>query len=299
MATWRELVFTVAADRVDAWSDALLDAGAMSVQAEDADADSPDEQAIFGEPGLPAAQAGWRNTRLRALLADDSDPAALLAEAAATLGEPPPADPTVAGFEDRDWVRASQAQFEPIPIGQRLVITPSWHADAPVAAGATRLLLDPGLAFGTGSHPTTRMCLQWIEREVRGGERVIDYGCGSGILAIAAALLGAGDVLATDIDPQATASARDNALANGASVRVVELGQALGQADVVLANILANPLRVLAPALTALLRPGGRLVLAGLLERQADEIVACYPDVALETVDVLDGWACLAGARIR
>lgn len=299
MATWRELVFHVDAERVDAWSDALLDAGALSVQAEDADADSPDEQAIFGEPGLPAAQAGWRNTRLRALLADDADPAALLENAAVALGQPLPGNPEITGFEDRDWVRASQAQFEPIPIGRRLVITPTWHADAPVAAGVRRMLLDPGLAFGTGSHPTTRMCLQWIEREVRGGERVIDYGCGSGILAIAAALLGAAEVLATDIDPQATASARDNARANAADVQVVEIGHPLGQADVVLANILANPLRVLAPALTALLRPGGRLVLAGLLERQADEIVACYPGVALKTVEVLDGWACLAGPRIR
>lgn len=299
MATWRELVFTVAADRVDAWSDALLDAGALSVQAEDADADSPDEQAIFGEPGLPASQVGWRNTRLRALLAADAEPAALLGAAAAALGEPLPADQAVAGFEDRDWVRASQAQFEPIVIGSRLVVAPTWHAQTPISAAATRLVLDPGLAFGTGSHPTTRMCLQWIEREVRGGERVIDYGCGSGILAIAAALLGAGEVLATDIDPQATASARDNARANGAPVQVVELGHPLGQADIVLANILANPLRVLAPALTALLRPGGRLVLAGLLERQADEIVACYPEVALETVAVLEGWACLAGPRGR
>jgi ribosomal protein L11 methyltransferase len=299
MATWRELVFTVAADRVDAWSDALLDAGALSVQAEDADADSPDEQAIFGEPGLPASQVGWRNTRLRALLDTDAEPSALLAAAAAALDEPTPADPQVSDFEDRDWVRASQAQFEPIVIGSRLVVTPTWHAQTPIPAAAARLVLDPGLAFGTGSHPTTRMCLQWIEREVRGGERVIDYGCGSGILAIAAALLGAGEVLATDIDPQATASARDNAQANRARVQVVELGQPLGQADIVLANILANPLRVLAPALTALLRPGGRLVLAGLLERQADEIIACYPEVALETVDALEGWACLAGPRGR
>jgi ribosomal protein L11 methyltransferase len=299
MATWRELVFTVAADRVDAWSDALLDAGALSVQAEDADADSPDEQAIFGEPGLPAAQVGWRNTRLRALLDTDAVPAALLGAAAATLGEPPPADPVIADFDDRDWVRASQAQFGPMAIGNRLVITPTWHAETPIAVTAKRLVLDPGLAFGTGSHPTTRMCLQWLEREVRGGERVIDYGCGSGILAIAAALLGAGEVLATDIDPQAMASARDNARANGVPVQVVELAHPLGQADIVLANILANPLRVLAPALTALLRPGGHLVLAGLLERQVDEIVACYPEVALATVDALEGWACLAGPRGR
>lgn len=299
MSTWRELVLTIAAERVEAWSDALLEAGALSVQAEDADADSPDEQAIFGEPGLPPPQPGWQRTRLRALLPDDADPAALLEAAAASAGDTLPPDWSIAQFDDRDWVRASQAQFEPIAIGERLLVTPSWHADAPLPTGAVRLVLDPGLAFGTGSHPTTRMCLGWIARELREGDRVIDYGCGSGILAIAAALLGAGDVLATDIDPQALASTRDNALANGATVRVLGTDEALGQADVVLANILASPLKVLAPALAGLLRPGGRLVLAGLLERQIEEVSRCYPTVDLEVVDLVDGWACLAGVRIR
>jgi ribosomal protein L11 methyltransferase len=299
MSTWRELVFTVAAERVEAWSDALLDAGALSVQAEDADADSPDEQAMFGEPGLPAPQAGWQRTRLRALLPEGGDPSTLLSAAGAATGDAAPADWSIARFDDRDWVRASQAQFEPIAIGDRLLVTPTWHVDAPAPEGVVRLVLDPGLAFGTGSHPTTRMCLGWIARDLRGGERVIDYGCGSGILAIAAALLGAGEVLATDIDPQALASTRDNALANGATVRVLGTDEPLGSADVVLANILANPLKVLAPALAGLLRPGGRLVLAGLLERQIDEVSACYPTVDLKVVDIVEGWACLAGRRIR
>jgi len=299
MSTWRELVFTVAAERVEAWSDALLDAGALSVQAEDADADSPDEQAMFGEPGLPAPQAGWQRTRLRALLPEGGDPSTLLSAAGAATGDAAPADWSIARFDDRDWVRASQAQFEPIAIGDRLLVTPTWHVDAPAPEGVVRLVLDPGLAFGTGSHPTTRMCLGWIARDLRGGERVIDYGCGSGILAIAAALLGAGEVLATDIDPQALARTRDNALANGATVRVLGTDEPLGSADVVLANILANPLKVLAPALAGLLRPGGRLVLAGLLERQIDEVSACYPTVDLKVVDIVEGWACLAGRRIR
>jgi ribosomal protein L11 methyltransferase len=299
MSSWRELVFTIAAERVEAWSDALLEVGALSVQAEDADADSPDEQAIFGEPGLPPPQPGWQRTRLRALLPDNADALALLEAAAASVGEGVPVDWSIARFDDQDWVRASQAQFEPIAIGERLLITPSWHADAPLPAGAVRLMLDPGLAFGTGSHPTTRMCLGWIGRELRGGERVIDYGCGSGILAIAAALLGAGEVLATDIDPQALVSTRDNAQANGATVQVLGTDAPLGSADIVLANILANPLKVLAPALAGLLRPGGRLVLAGLLERQIEEVSRCYPTVDLRVVDLVDGWACLAGARIR
>jgi ribosomal protein L11 methyltransferase len=299
MAFWRELVFTVPAGQVDAWSDALLDAGALSVQAEDADADSPDEQAIFGEPGMPAPQAGWQRTRLRALLAEDAVPGSLLQAAADALGAELPADLSIAQFDDQDWVRASQAQFEPIPIGERLVITPTWHLDAPLSAGVTRLVLDPGLAFGTGSHPTTRMCLGWLSRELVPGARVIDYGCGSGILAIAAGLLGAGEVIATDIDPQALASTADNARINQVDVRVQPTSAPLAPADVVLANILANPLKVLAPALVALLRPGATLVLAGLLERQIEEVSICYPEVDLRVADCVDGWACLAGRRIR
>ncbi|MBU6271889.1 MAG: 50S ribosomal protein L11 methyltransferase [Betaproteobacteria bacterium] len=299
MAFWRELVFTVPAGQVDAWSDALLEAGALSVQAEDADADSPDEQAIFGEPGMPAPQAGWQRTRLRALLAEDAAPEALLREAADAIGAPLPADPAIDRFDDQDWVRASQAQFEPIPIGERLVITPTWHLEAPLADGATRLVLDPGLAFGTGSHPTTRMCLGWLSRELQAGTRVIDYGCGSGILAIAAALLGASEVVATDIDPQALSSTADNALANQVRVQVQATSAPLAPADVVLANILANPLKVLAPALVSLLRPGATLVLAGLLERQVEEVSACYPEVDLRVADCVDGWACLAGRRVR
>ena len=299
MAIWRELVFLVPAPQVEGWSDALLDAGALSVQAEDADADSPDERALFGEPGMPVEQAGWQRTRLRALLAEDADPQAVLREAAAAIGVAPPETIELASFEDQDWVRASQSQFEPIPIGGRLIVTPTWHIEDAVPPGMVRLILDPGLAFGTGSHPTTRMCLGWLARELRPGQRVIDYGCGSGILAIAAALLGAGEVDATDIDPQALTSSRDNAAANRVTIRTHETSVPLATADVVLANILANPLKVLAPALSSLLRPGGQLVLAGLLERQVDEVSACYPEVDLRVAEVIDGWACLAGPRVR
>ena len=299
MAVWRELVFLVPAPQVERWSDALLDAGALSVQAEDADADSPDERALFGEPGMPVEQAGWQRTRLRALLAESADPQTVLHDAAAAIGVAPPETTELASFEDQDWVRASQSQFEPIPIEGRLIVTPTWHIDDAVPPGMVRLILDPGLAFGTGSHPTTRMCLGWLARELRPGQRVIDYGCGSGILAIAAALLGAGEVDATDIDPQALTSCRDNAAANRVTIRTHETSVPLAAADVVLANILANPLKVLAPALSSLLRPGGQLVLAGLLERQVDEVAACYPEVDLRVAEVIDGWACLAGPRVR
>jgi ribosomal protein L11 methyltransferase len=298
----RELVFLAGADEVERWSDALLEAGALSVQAEDADADSPDEQALYGEPGIPAVRAGWERTRLTALLGEDDDPARLLATAAAEAQLDVPARWELREVAEQDWVGASQAQFAPIPVGDRLVITPSWHAEAVAAepAGADRvtIVLDPGLAFGTGSHPTTHMCLQWLAQNLRPGERVIDYGCGSGILAIAAAKLGAGAVVGVDIDPQAVASTRANAAANGVSVEARLSTEAAPEpAQVVVANILSNPLKVLAPLLSALVAPGGRLVLAGLLDRQAQEVAAAYPTIDLRVYAEREGWACLAGAK--
>jgi len=299
LATWRELVFVVPAADVDAWSDALLDAGALSVQADDADADSPDEQAIFGEPGLPVEHAGWSRTRLAALLAEDAEPARALARAAAAIERAVPPDWTLRDVAEQDWVRASQAQFEPIAVGERLLITPSWHLDEHAGAqrapgGRAVIVLDPGLAFGTGSHPTTRMCLQWLSEHLVAGTHVVDYGCGSGILAIAAARLGASPVVAVDIDPQAVASAASNARVNRVDIDVRGTRDAAPEpADVVLANILASPLKVLAPMLSALVRPGGRLVLAGLLDRQAGEVAAAYPQFDVRTYASIDGWTCL------
>lgn len=302
---WSEVVFVVERDAVDAWSDALLEAGAASVQAEDADADSGDETPLFGEPGEPAPASGWQRTRLSALVAASADVPALLARAAAICAHQAPAGFDLREVPDQDWVQATQSQFAPIPVGRRLRITPSWHlaghesgAPPPLVEGRHAIVLDPGLAFGTGSHPTTRLCLEWLDEHLRGGERVIDYGCGSGILAIAAARLGAASVCAIDIDPQALASARRNAAVNAVSLDVRAPGDPLPDAaDVVVANILANPLRLLAPLLSALVAPGGRLVLAGLLDRQAPEIAACYPEIALRDWRSLEGWTCLAGAR--
>ncbi len=303
---WSEIVFVVEREAVDAWSDALLEAGAASVQAEDADAESPDEAPLFGEPGEPVPASGWTRTRLAALVDAGTDAAALLARAGALLARDPPPRFELRAIPDQDWVQATQAQFTPIPVGRRLWITPSWHL--PEDGGAARvrpsvdgrhaIVLDPGLAFGTGSHPTTRLCLEWLDGHLRGGERVVDYGCGSGILAIAAARLGAARICAIDIDPQALESTRSNARVNGVTLDVRSTAAARPEpADVVLANILANPLRLLAPLLSALVAPGGRLVLAGLLDRQAAEIAACYPDIALEAWRSLDGWTCLAGVR--
>ena len=294
---WREVIFVVAQDRVEAWSDALLECGAVSVQAEDADDGSPDEQALFGEPGEPAPAQGWLRTRLAAMIGDEVDAGRMLADAAALCGDAVPVSHSLRPVPELDWVRQTQAQFEPIPIGERLWITPSWHLPSGDSAGdRLPIVLDPGLAFGTGSHPTTRMCLEWLDANLAPGATVLDYGCGSGILAIAAARLGAGGVVAIDIDPQAVESTCANAAVNRVSIEAREPGGTPpAPADVVVANILANPLRILAPLLSSLVRPGGWLVLAGLLDRQAEEIAACYPGVALEAWRSLDGWTCLAG----
>jgi ribosomal protein L11 methyltransferase len=300
---WNELRIEVGRDDAEPWCDALLEAGALSVQAEDADAESPDEQPLYGEPGMPAAEAdriaGWHRTLLSALLPGDADPAKMLAAAAAALGAVPPPVQDLRPVADQDWVRHTQSQFEPIPVGDRLLITPSWHA--PTDARRVAIVLDPGLAFGTGSHPTTRLCLQWLERRMPAGATVIDYGCGSGILAIAAARLGAARVTGIDIDPQALVATRDNAARNRVEIDVRAGGDPRpGPADVVVANILSSPLKLLAPVLCDLLRPGGALVLSGVLERQVDEVAAAYAGrVTLAVAGGADGWACLAGTKPR
>lgn len=303
MAGWQELVIEVGRDDAEPWSDALLEAGALSVQADDADAESPDEQPIYGEPGMPAARAqvvaGWRRTHLAALLAAKADPQALLNEAAALLDRTAPPILAVRAIADQDWVSLTQSQFDPIEIGQRLVITPSWHE--PGDASRICIVLDPGLAFGTGSHPTTRLCLQWLEQHLPEGASVIDYGCGSGILAIAAARLGASQVTGVDIDPQALLATRDNASRNRVSVTVLGTdAPAPAAADVVVANILSSPLKLLAPMLTDLVKPGGWLVLSGVLERQVEEVSQAYaPRLTMGVAGTLDGWACLAAPKPR
>ena len=222
MPGWQEVVIEVGRDDAEPWSDALLEAGALSVQANDADAESPEEQPLYGEPGMPQAHtsvvSGWRRTLLAALIDEEIDAQALLGNAARALGREPPDIHQIRTIADQDWVALTQSQFEPIAIGTRLAITPSWHDPMP---DRISIVLDPGLAFGTGSHPTTRLCLQWLEQHMPAGARVIDYGCGSGILAIAAARLGATDVVGIDIDPQALRATRDNALRNDVQIEVL------------------------------------------------------------------------------
>ena len=266
---------------------------------EDADAGSADEHALFGEPGMPAPQGGWPRSQLAALFAAEDEARVALA---CLQGQEVFAGceaPTIAPLPEQDWVRLTQAQFAPVPITPDFWIVPSWH-DAPAAAKRC-IRLDPGLAFGTGTHPTTRMCLRWIAAHPPAGARVLDYGCGSGILAIAAALHGAAAVDAVDIDEQAVAATRANAAANGISDDVLRAGLpevAEGAYALVLANILAQPLKVLAPLLCAHGAAGGALVLAGVLARQVEELQQAYaPYVPLQVADEEDGWALLVAQR--
>ena len=280
----------------DALSDELE---ALSVSVEDADADSPAEQALYGEPGLPPPKAGWERSTLRALFDTEAEATRAVTLLLAQDWTDGLALIAMAPVADEDWVRLTQAQFTPVQITPSFWIVPTWHEPPP---GAQRVIrLDPGLAFGTGSHPTTRMCLRWIAGHAQPAQpwpRVLDYGCGSGILAIAAALHGAGEVDAVDIDPAAVQSSQANALANGVTLRCGLPDQAAGTYPLVLANILATPLKLLAPLLCGHLQPGGHLVLAGILERQAQELTAAYaPWVDLGVTDREDGWILMTGRR--
>ncbi|WP_261546351.1 50S ribosomal protein L11 methyltransferase [Burkholderia multivorans] len=295
--SYRELVVELAREHAEALSDALLELGALSVSVEDADADTPDEQPLFGEPGLVPERTAWQHSRVIALLSPDHEPAVLLAAAANEIGLDATPKFDVREVEEQDWVRLTQSQFEPIPIGERIWVVPSWH-DAP-DPDALVLELDPGLAFGTGSHPTTRLCMEWLEQSVQPGQSVLDYGCGSGILAILAKKCGANPVVGIDIDPQAVESARQNSERNRAEVTYgLPDARPAGEFDIVVANILSNPLKLMASMLASKVKPGGRIALSGVLARQADEVAAVYARyVDISVWREHEGWVCLAGTR--
>ncbi|MCY4754165.1 50S ribosomal protein L11 methyltransferase [Pelomonas aquatica] len=281
---------------VETVSDALMEIDALAVSVEDADADTEAEHALFGEPGMPAPKAGWERSVVKALFPGEPE-----ATEAATLilAQDWAADVHVQAIQavpEQDWVRLTQSQFAPVEITPEFWIVPSWHEAPPQARRVMRL--DPGLAFGTGTHPTTRMCLRWIAKNAQEWPRVLDYGCGSGILAIGAALHGAQDIDAVDIDPAAVTSSRDNAAANGVTLKPGLPELARGEYPLVIANILATPLKLLAPLLSAHVAPGGRLILAGILERQAAELKAAYaPWLALDVGDEEDGWILMTAQR--
>lgn len=293
---WQSVSFLTDVSHAEPLCDALLEAGALSTSIEDADAGTPDEQPQFGEPGS-VSSPGWIRSRIVALLETDADVRALLGNACALAGLPEIPAFSVETVEEQNWVQLTQSQFDPIRVSERLWIVPSWHQSPD--PDAINLILDPGMAFGTGSHPTTRLCLEWLERNVTAHCSVLDYGCGSGILAIAAARLGAERVAGVDIDPQAVEAARANAERNAVVATFADSAQPVaGEYDVVVANILSNPLRVLAPAICAHVRSGGCLALSGILREQAGEIIDIYAQwLPLQVADVREDWVCLAGHK--
>ncbi|WP_050479005.1 50S ribosomal protein L11 methyltransferase [Herbaspirillum rhizosphaerae] len=297
---WTEIVIQVTRDQAEALSDALMEAGALSVSVEDADEGTIDEQPLFGEPGMEPAEAAWERSRVVALADVDANHATIVTDAAKAIGLDYALPFALRSVEEQDWVRLTQSQFDPIHIGKRIWVVPSWH-DAP-EPDALVLELDPGLAFGTGSHPTTRLCMEWLEEHAANAPSVLDYGCGSGILALVARKLGAQQVIGVDIDPQALESARFNSERNAceieyhlpeAFVRIYPENQTFA---IVVANILAGPLQLMAPMLAGRVAPGGSLVLSGVLDRQADEVIAAYaPYIALSVWAEHEGWVALAG----
>jgi ribosomal protein L11 methyltransferase len=290
--------FTLARREAEAYADALMEFDCLSVSVEDAHAGTLQEKPLFGEPG--ADPGWWELCEVVAHFAPDEDVEAAIAACAEALDLAIPPH-TIERLEDIDWVRANQAQFQPIPISERLWIVPSWHAHEPLPAGALPIQIDPGAAFGTGSHPTTRLCLRWLEQRIatRPNTTVIDYGCGSGILAIAALKLGARSASGVDIDEQALLTARHNAEVNAVTATFLSASDPQpGPADLVVANILSHPLIMLAPFLARCVRPGGALALSGILADQAGEVITAYaPWISLGVAARDEDWVCLSGDR--
>lgn len=292
-----ELSILVPEAEVETVSDALMALDALSVSVEDADEGTDLEQARFGEPGMPLSEVAWVHSRIKSLFPDEATAAhaqrvLLLQDFFAQCRIE-----SLVMVPDQDWVRLTQSQFEPLAITPEFWIVPTWHEVPPAAKWHIRL--DPGLAFGTGTHPTTRMCLEWMTEQSECPSRALDYGCGSGILAIAAAKLGVGFVDAVDIDPSAIESTLANAKANGVDIQTGMPDQVSGAYPWVVANILASPLKVLAPLLCQLVHAQGHLVLAGILSRQVDEIASAYaPWLALKVDRERDGWVLMTGQKL-
>lgn len=291
---WTSVTLQADADRAERLSDALMECGALSVSIEDADAGTEAETPQFGEPGHDPVGL-WAHSRVIALFDESVELIETLATAAAMAGFSAVPQFTTQAVAEQNWVQLTQSQFDPIRITDRLWIVPSWHESPD--PDAINIQLDPGMAFGTGSHPTTRLCLEWLCDNVQAGQSVLDYGCGSGILGIAAAKLGAGKVLGVDIDDKALEAAVFNIGQNKVAMQLQSSSIALDATfEIVVANILTNPLCILAPALSARVARGGKIILSGVLETQAAQVIDTYaPFITLRIGAVLDGWVRLEG----
>lgn len=299
---WIEIIIEIARDHAENLSDALMEAGALSVSVEDADEGTDAEKPLFGEPGMEPSEHAWEHSRVVALVEIDADLGVILADAAAAIHLDKPPAYTTRKVEEQDWVRLTQSQFDPIHIGKNIWVVPSWHVAPDV--NALVLELDPGLAFGTGSHPTTRLCMEWLEANAPKDLTVLDYGCGSGILAMVAKKLAASHVVGVDIDPQAIESANYNAEKNQCQIEFAlpepfsQQYPSTHQFDVVVANILSSPLKLMAPMLSGRVKSGGALVLSGVLARQAEEVAAAYaPFIELSVWQEREGWVALHGRK--
>ena len=293
---WVSLNIEASDSNAEALTDALMALGALSASIEDANAETLDEQPIFGEPGDPPPGI-WRQNVVSALFEADTDIPAVMTALSETTGYRDLRYTTEA-VEEQDWVRATQSQFDPIRIRDDLWIVPSWH-DAPNPDGLN-IVLDPGLAFGTGSHPTTHLCLSWLADTIKGGEQVLDYGCGSGILAIAAKKLGADEVIGVDIDSQAIQSSCYNAERNEVVAEFCMADRFSGsqQYDIVVANILSSALSVLAPALASACKSHGRIALSGILREQAAQVSAIYEEwFDMDAPVFMESWVLLTGQK--
>lgn len=301
----REIVLMCAEQEAENVSDALLELGVLSVSVEDADENTDQEQPLYGEPGLEPEVFAWSRNRVVALLPEDLEAVVIVQQLRDQhVLELNDDDWFVRDVPDNDWVRMTQSQFGPIEVGSKILIVPSWHADDEITQqaqvdGKVCIQLDPGLAFGTGSHATTHLCLEWLAEHLQSGQSVLDYGCGSGILGIAAQKLGASKTDGVDVDTQAVSSTRANAQNNQVNVNAtLPDGLAEGQYDIVVANILSNPLKMLAPMLSARVKPGGYLVLAGIFEWQTAEMQDAYAkDIQLQPWRDREGWICLVGQK--
>jgi ribosomal protein L11 methyltransferase len=292
---WLSLKIAAQDNTADLISDTLMEQGALSAIIEDANADTLDEQPIFGEPGDPPPGI-WQQNLVSALFDEGVDVQKVMADLA-RLTKLPSLHYTTEVIQEQDWVRATQSQFDPIKITDDLWIVPTWHS-AP-NANAINIVLDPGLAFGTGSHPTTHLCLAWLSQTVKKDQSVLDYGCGSGILAIAAKKLGASKVVGTDIDEQAIQASLYNAEQNAVQASFYHANDyQTEEYDMVVANILSSALSVLAPALAKSCKSGGKIALSGILKEQAEAVSAIYaPWFDMQAPVYMDAWVLLTGSK--